>query len=471
MVSFSHSKFDRIVARPAGRRQVGARVRLLNAVLIAVAACPATFCQTYTISTFAGGGLPTNLAGTSANLDQPSSVAVDSAGNVFFAEPNYNAVFRLDAKTNIITVAAGSGAPGFSGDNGPATAAQLYAPQSVALDSAGNLFIADADNSRVRKVSSGTIATIASTPLPWAITFDVSGNLYITDGSTYSTYKVSNGIVTTIAGKNQPPGFGGDNGPAMTAEFNLPDGVAVDVLGNVYIADTLNQRIRKIANGIITTIAGNGTAGFAGDNGPASSDELNFPNGITLDSNGILYVADTVNNRIRKIANGTITTVAGNGTQGFGGDNGPPLNAALNHPLGIAVDPAGNLYTADAQNNRIRKIANGKITTIAGNGTPHYGGDNGPATAAILNLDLYGGLAVDPAGDLYIADKLNNCIRKVVNGVITTVAGTGVAGFTGDNGPATSAELNSPTALAVDAAGNLYIVDTPISGSARCQTE
>ena len=182
---------------------------------------------------------------------------------------------------------------------------------------------------------------------------------------------------------NGTRGFSGDNGPATDALLYGPGDAAVDAGGNLYIADTGNNRIRKISHGDVTTIAGNGTKGYGGDNGPAGSAELANPEGVAVDSNGNLYIADTFNNRIRKISNGIITTVTGGGTSGLG-DDGPPTSAQLADPFGIAVDSAGNLYIADYGNNRIRKVSNGVITTVAGNGTYGFGGDGGPATSAML---------------------------------------------------------------------------------------
>jgi uncharacterized protein (TIGR03437 family) len=269
-------------------------------------------------------------------------------------------------------------------------------------------------------------------------------------GQTYTIY--------TLAG-NGTQGFSGDNGPATGAELFQPLGVALDSAGNVYVADSSNNRIRKVSNGVITTVAGNGTPGFSGDGGPATSTGVYGPSGVALDSAGSLYIADAGNNRIRKVSNGVITTVAGTGGWGGdGGDGGPATSAQLFVPAGVALDSAGSLYIADAGNNRIRKVSNGVITTVAGNGTLGYSGDGGPAT----NAQLYGpeGVAVDSAGNIYIADMDNNRIRKVSNGVITTVAGNGTQGFSGDNGPAISAELYRPEGIAVDATGNLCIADT-----------
>ncbi|HXB70989.1 MAG TPA: BACON domain-containing carbohydrate-binding protein [Candidatus Acidoferrales bacterium] len=314
----------------------------------------------------------------------------------------------------------------FGGDNGPATNAELDRPSGVAVDSGGNLYIADGFNNRIRKVSNGVITTVAG------------------DGTS--------GFTGTPLG---------DNGPATSAQLRSPQGVAVDSAGNLYIADFGDGKVRKVTNAVITTVAGNGTVGSSGDNGPATSAQLAGPAGVAVDSGGNLYIADFGDGRIRKVSNGVITTVAGNGTFGSSGDNGPATSAQLAGPQGVAVDSAGNLYITEigyTPATRIRKVSNGVITTIAGDGTSGFSGDNGPATSAELNNPE--GVAVDSAGNLFIADTVNHRIRKVSNGVITTVAGNGLGGFSGDNGPATSAELAGPYGVAVDSAGNLYIADT-----------
>ena len=243
----------------------------------------------------------------------------------------------------------------------------------------------------------------------------------------------------------------GDGGPASEGQFYLPTGVAVDGAGNLYIADTDNHRIRKVdAAGTITTVAGTGESGFSGDGGPASEGQLHRTYGVAVDGAGNLYIADADNNRIRKVdAAGTITTVAGTGESGFSGDGGPASEGQLDFPVGVAVDGAGNLYIADADNNRIRKVdAAGTITTVAGTGESGFSGDGGPASEGQLYYPY--GVAVDGAGNLYIADTDNHRIRKVdAAGTITTVAGTGGEG-----------QLYYPNGVAVDGAGNLYIADT-----------
>jgi uncharacterized protein (TIGR03437 family) len=332
---------------------------------------------------------------------------------------------QASGQTGTITTVAGNGTQGFSGDGGPATSASLYDPVGVTLDASGNLFIADDYHNRIREVS-------------------------------------ASGIITTVAG-NGTNSFSGDGGPATSASLNFAPGVTLDASGNLFIADFDNNRIRKVsANGIITTVAGNGSQGFSGDGGPATSASLYGPFGVALDASGNLFIADSENNRIRKVStSGTITTVAGNGTYGvFSGDGGPATSASLNLPIAVTVDSSGNLFIVDAQNNRIRMVsASGIITTVAGNGTRGFSGDGGPATSASLFSPF--GAAVDSSGNLFIADGNNNRIRKVsANGIITTVAGSGNQGFSGDGGPATSASLYLPNSVAVDSAGNIFIGDT-----------
>ncbi|OGU12706.1 MAG: hypothetical protein A2075_16850 [Geobacteraceae bacterium GWC2_58_44] len=439
------------------------------------------------ITTVAGNGIQGDPGGTgvatATSLNNPRSVAVDSAGNLYIAEYTKHVVRKVAIETGIITTVAGSGAPGYSGDNGPATGASLDYPSGLAVDSAGNLYISDLENNRIRKVDAGTgiittvagnlargysgdngPATGASLSYPSGVAVDSSGNLYISDSNNDRLRKVTagTGIITTLAGN----GKWGDNGLATAAALSSPRGVAVDQTGNLYIADSeLDPAIRKVdaVTGIITTVAGNGTRGFSGDNVAATASGLNYPDGLAVDRAGNLYIADRSNHRIRKVDAGTgiITTVAGNGTSGFSGDNVAATEASLAYPHGVAVDSAGNLYIADTANYRIRKVtaSSGIITTVAGNGTKQYSGDNGSATEASLSQPY--GVAVDSGGNLYIADPTDNRIRKVTasTGVITTAAGNGRLSYSGDNGAAIAASLNRPWDIAVDSGGNLYIAD------------
>jgi hypothetical protein len=269
------------------------------------------------------------------------------------------------------------------------------------------------------------------------------------------------GIITTVAG-NGTAGFSGDGGPATAAELNEPADAKFDWAGNLFISEWLNYRVRKIdKNGIITTVAGNGSYGFSGIGGPATSASLGYPSALAVDPAGNVYIANHFSHwGVLKVdLNGILTRFAGNGTYGYGGDGGPATQAELSFVTGLAVDTAGNVYIADDANERIRKVdTNGLITTIAGNGTYGYSGDGGPATQAELWVPI--SVAVDAAGNVYIADEGNNRIRKVdTNGIIATIAGNGNYGFSGDGGPATKAMFRDPAEVAVDAAGNVYIAD------------
>lgn len=338
----------------------------------------------------------------------------------------------IEVKQAVITTVAGTGVEGVSGDGGVATAAQLARPWGVASDAAGNLMIADRGNHRVRLVNFQT------------------------------------GIITTIAGTGSQ-GFSGDGSSANGAQLSLPSNVALDSLGNLFIADASNHRIRQVnaQTGTITTVAGTGSQGcsgetcFSGDGGAATAAQLWNPWGVAWQS--VFYIADTRNHCVRQVnpQTGIITTVAGLGSQGYSGDSVAATAAKLFTPLAVAVDTDGSLFIADAQNHRIRRVdvLTGVITTVAGNGVGGFSGDGGPATASALWNPS--GVAIDGAGNLLIVDQYNNRIRSVDSqtGIITTVAGTETAGFNGDNLAATAAQLWNPSGISIDAVGNLLIVD------------
>jgi sugar lactone lactonase YvrE len=599
------------------------------------------------VNTFAGDGGPA----VKASLYFPAGVALDAMGNLYVADQDNGRIRRVAANGSITTV-AGNGVKTYAGDGGAATLAGLFYPAGVTLDPAGNLYVADRGNNRIRRVDTndaittvagksaanftgdGGAATNASLDYPLGTALDAYGNLFIADGENNRIRQVApNGIITTLAG-NGAAVYVGDGGPATNASLSNPVGVALDVSGNLYVADKGNECIRKVwlyagqpaltlgplnlanagnysvvitssygsvtsqvatltlpyppaisaqpvsqvaalgaspgfsvtvagsgpfgfgwyfngtnllssgtnntltlagvttnnagpytvvitnsfgsvtsqvavltlalpptvalqptsqaipaggtvsfsvtaggssagpftcqwqfnganlPNGIITTVAGNGVDTYAGDGGAAANASLFYPSGVAFDAAGNLYIADSWNNRIRRMGvNGVITTVAGPGPgSAFAGDGGAAINASLAHPSGVACDAAGNLYIADYVNNRIRKVApNGIITTVAGGGGSGLG-DGAVAT----NATLFGpsGVALDAHGNLYLADNGNNRIRRMAtNGIITTVAGNGTGTYAGDGGPATNASLYNPKGVALDAVGNLYIAD------------
>ncbi len=337
------------------------------------------------------------------------------------------------AEGQIITTIAGTGVAGYAGDGGAATAAKLRVPAGFYRDPSGNLFVADASNNVVRKITpAGIISTVAGTGVagyngddilataallsnPADVVGDSLGNLYVCDFNNYRVRKIDpSGIITTIAGKGTP-GYTGDNGAATGATFHSPLGLTMDAQGNLYIADQTNCAVRKIAlsTGIITTFVGRGTPGYSGDGGPATAAYIHNPNYVYADVVGNIYITDNANHVIRKVDTvGVITTVVGTGVPGYNGDNISATSAELKFPAGVRKDVFGNLYIADAFNYRIRKIdTSGIITTIAGTGTPGYSGDGCIATAAEVNEPL--DLDIDSAGNILIADAQNNRIREL----------------------------------------------------------
>jgi trimeric autotransporter adhesin len=332
----------------------------------------------------------------------------------------------------VITTVAGSGKPDYSGDGAQATLATLNIPEGVAVGALGNIYIADTYNHRIRMVTK------------------------------------SSGIITTVAG-NGTAGYSGDGRQATSAKLKFPAGVAVDVSGNIYIADTSNYciRLRNEGTGIISTVAGTGTSGYSGDGGQATLARLSNPQGIAVDVLGNIYVADQFNNRIRIItkSNGVITTVAGTGGAGaFNGDGGKATSAVIDNPGDVAVDASGNIYIIERERHRVRMVtqSTGLITTVAGDGTASFNGNGGQATSAGLSNPY--GVAVDISGNLYITQGTldDHRVRMVTksSGIITTVAGTGTSGYSGDGAQATAAKLNGPQSVAVDALGNVCVADT-----------
>lgn len=417
------------------------------------------------------------------NLNGPSGLAVDASGNLYIAETGNNDVLKLS--NGKITRIVGTGARGYNGDHINADAAMLNNPQGLAVDPSGRLFIADRDNSRIRKVENGMISTATAViSHPWSVAADQSNNVYIASDSGNRVFRLS-GLISTTAGTGAW-GFNGDGGPAQNAWLYAPQGLSVDASGSLYIADTNNFRVRKVSNGLISTVAGGGAE--AGDGGDAVNAWLYRPTGIALDSTGNLFVADSDNYRVREVSEGIISTIGGAGGPGCGGDGGPALGAELRRtplfhlpgefqglafdaagglwiadstcnsvrriaagtisavtggaqfsgPQGIAVDAAGAIYIADQGNRRIRKMANGTLTTVANGGSAPSG------------------VAFDSGGNLYFADPDNHQVRRISNGVVTTVAGGGPGC---DNCPATQAYLNGPTGIALDSAGALYIAE------------
>ena len=341
---------------------------------------------------------------TEASIDHPTSVAVGAGGSVFFIDSGNFRVRRIAADGTVSTV-AGNGTQGYSGDGGPAVDAQISDANGIAVDAAGSLYIGDSGNNVVRLVAPA-------------------------------------GTITTVAGTGSP-GFSGDDGAAASAELNFPIGVAIDVSDDLLIADAGNNRIRKVSGGVITTIAGTGTPGHSGDGGPAVEAELSFPVSVAVDGSGFVYVADAGNTVVRVIeASGFIFPFAGTGQAGYGGDGGPAPDALLGDPASVSVGPQGEVYIADADNNRIRKVEDGIITTVAGSGMAGDGGDGGGALAAQLNQPWWA--AVSSSGELFVADYENHRIRKVIPATGLLQGSVSIHTVDGGPGPSWQASVDVP---------------------------
>lgn len=435
-------------------------------------------------------GIPASFLGAQGL----SEMAQDSTGALYVSDIFAGHVYRIGLDGTVTTFAGGGTLPaGFASDGGPATSAQLQSPRGLVFDSQGNLDIAEVFCGCIRRVSpTGTISTVYSFPLFTApdtfteiegLSIDAQDNLYFTEWMGAVVVQLSpNGTATTIAGTGVA-GFSGDGGPATAAQLNGPSSVALAADGSIYIADSGNNRVRRVAlDGTISTVAGTGSTisnlnnpapacSFSGDGGPAVNAQLCEPAQVLFDSTGNLYVSDYGNRRVRRIApDGTISTIAGNGqpdpdtsNPGSSGNGGPPIHATFYGADGSVFDAAGNLYVSESLGSVIRKISpSGTVSTFAGTGQTGYSGDGGPATQAMLFHP--GPLAIDPDGNLFVITA-DSRVRKISpDGIISLVAGTGTGSGTnraqGDGGPAIDATLNEPGEVAFDTQGNIYIADT-----------
>jgi sugar lactone lactonase YvrE len=411
--------------------------------------------------------------GTAASLNAPTDV--DVYGSTLYIADGLNYRLRaLSLTTGVITTVAGDGVTASTGDGAAATAAELQTPTGVAVDTSGNIFITESPTTgKIRKITAATgiISTFAaSIPLPRGVDTDSAGNVYVTTGQTVVRYPAAGGAATTIAGTGTA-GSTGDGAAATSARLSSPYGVSLDASDNVYIADTSNHKIRMVtaATGIITTVAGSGTQGLAGDGGAPASAQLAYPSEAVVGQDGAVYLAQfstvaqtPIYSAVRKVLSNVISTVAGNGWFAYAGDGGQATDAQFDRPAGMAADAAGNLFVADQYNNRIRKIApSGVVTTVAGNGSACVSActtaasvkDGQLATAAYLYRPT--NVAVDAAGNLYISDTLHRRIRMVdVNtGLISTIAGTGTTAWQADGVPAASTNVSAPQGLVVSADG------------------
>ena len=488
--------------------------------ILALLGCAAQLPAQNIINTIAGGGtLPpfsTSATGNYADIPGPTSVVVDAQGNLYVVSPTANQIYKVDPTGSTISVFAGQGWPAEDpqkSDKNPATQGYLNTPGGLAIDSAGNIYVADTQAYLIRKIdTNGIMTTVAGTGdycqnppsgchdngpalgallgAPSGVATDVAGNVYIADtgDNEIRVVNTQSSAITVYGVTVQPGNIGrvagngtscaastspcGDNGKGTVAMLSSPMGIAIDHLGNMFIADSGDRRIRvMIPSGTIVAYAGNGNpcfSGSCGDAGPSLSAQLTNPWQIYVDASDNLYIADSPTNRIRKVVTGknppstaTISTFAGNGvscstahiTSTFCGDGASATSAYLNAPRGVFLDATGSVYIADSGDQRVRKVKSGNISTYAGGGL-----SDGPANTAIFagNRDV----AVDNAGNVYVADTSNNRIRKVSGGTVTTLAGNGVGNFYGNGVPAATANLNQPWGLTVDSSGNVYIADT-----------
>ncbi len=454
---------------------------VLYLVVCALSFTVATLAQN--INTVAGGG-PAGGAAKSVFIAYPGTTVKDKAGNTYISSNWGHYVYKLDTK-GTVSVFAGLGYAGFSGDGGPASSAALNTPAGLTIDSSGNLYIGDSGNNRIRKVdTTGIITTVAGASTtdmfgyggyngdgipatqallnsPYVVAVDSQGNLFIADYLNFRIRRVdaTTQVITTVAGTGTA-GYNGDGIAATNAEIDYALGVIVDKSGNLYIADSGNNRIRRVdaKTQVITTVAGDGMGGFSGDGGPATKAELSFPNSVAEDAAKNLYIVDTGNNRVRLVSAKTkkIKTIVGTGVAGFGGDGGPATKAKISDSSGGYIDASGNLLIADSGNQRVRIVnKKGVINTLAGGGNA---GDKGQATNALLSYPT--SVAFDKSGNMYIGEAGTPVVRKVsTGGTITTVAGSGSEGFSGDGGPATKANFFGIQGVAVDKLGNLFIAD------------
>jgi len=460
-----------------------------------------------TLTVLAGLGIPgyggdgVKGGAALALLNSPEGLSVDSSGNVYIADYG-NYVIRMVDTTNTITTIAGiAGSCTYGGDGGPGTQAHLCRPVGVSVDSASkNLFIADQGNCRIRELQltgskdintyagdgtcgysgDGGSALSAEVNQPDGVSADGSNNLYIADTNNYvircvlavkggcgdSANKYAKGDIISVAGIPQNPGFGGDGGPATEAKISTVVELTVNSAGKVVtFPDQGNQRVRQFTvGGNINTVAGSGNYGYSGDNGPATEADFEYPTGIGVNSSGAFYIADYNNERVRAFTvGGNINTVAGNGstTESTIINGVPPNGVTLNYPWAVLEDPNQNIYVADTSNQEVRELVHSSnvVNTFAGTGTAGFNGDNQPATQAELYNPRM--LGIDSSGDIYIADESNQEIRVVnAKGIINDFAGIqGRCSFDGDGGPATNAELCNPYGTTVDSHGNVYIAD------------